>query len=65
MIETVEIKYKGTEIICYVLKKKNDNSQYIVPLNPTNKDYQDIQEYIKNGGVIIDNPPLPTEEISE
>ena len=28
-----------------------------VPLDPANTDYQDIQEWIKDGGTVIDNPP--------
>ena len=28
-----------------------------VPLDPANTDYQAIQEWIANGGEVIDNPP--------
>jgi len=28
-----------------------------VPLDEANKDYQAIQEWIADGGVVIDNPP--------
>ena len=28
-----------------------------VPLDEANSDYQAIQEWIANGGVVIDNPP--------
>jgi hypothetical protein len=42
-----------------------DGKKLSVPNETANKDYQDIQEYIKNGGEIIDNPPLPADEISE
>jgi hypothetical protein len=34
-----------------------DNIVYSVPLDPANTDYQDIQKWIKEGGVVIDNPP--------
>ena len=32
-----------------------DGITSFVPNQPANKDYKDIQEYIKNGGVVIDN----------
>jgi hypothetical protein len=42
-----------------------DNGQsWSVPLNEANTDYQAIQEWIKEGGEVIDNPPSdnpPTE----
>ena len=28
-----------------------------IPLNPANTDYIAIQEWIKEGGTVIDNPP--------
>ena len=33
-----------------------DNIVYTVPLDPANTDYQAIQEWIKEGGEVIDNP---------
>ena len=35
-----------------------DNSTIFVPLDPANLDYQAIQEWIADGGVVIDNPPM-------
>jgi len=29
-----------------------------IPLNEANTDYQAIQEWIADGGVVIDNPPM-------
>jgi len=34
-----------------------DNSTIFVPLDPANTDYQAIQEWIADGGTVIDNPP--------
>jgi hypothetical protein len=34
----------------------NGETSY-VPLDPANTDYQAIQEWIKEGGTVIDNPP--------
>ena len=28
-----------------------------VPLDPANTDYQSIQKWISEGGVVVDNPP--------
>jgi hypothetical protein len=39
------------------LMKKNDGVLYSVPLDPANTDYQAIQKWIAEGGVVIDNPP--------
>jgi hypothetical protein len=35
----------------------DDGKILFVPLDPANTDYQAIQEWIKEGGVVIDNPP--------
>lgn len=34
-----------------------DSTIKTVPHNEENLDYQEIQEWIANGGVVIDNPP--------
>jgi hypothetical protein len=33
------------------------NIMSFVPLDPANTDYQAIQEWIADGGTVIDNPP--------
>ena len=35
----------------------DDGKKWSVPLDPANSDYQAIQEWIKEGGTVIDNPP--------
>jgi hypothetical protein len=40
----------------YKMVLSNDRV-YSVPLDPANTDYQAIQEWIAEGGVVIDNPP--------
>jgi len=35
----------------------NNNKITFVPLNSENTDYQAIQKWIAEGGVVIDNPP--------
>ena len=35
----------------------DDGTVWSVPLDPANTDYQAIQEWIKEGGEVIDNPP--------
>ena len=35
----------------------NNGKEYGVPLDEANKDYQEIQEWIADGGTVIDNPP--------
>ena len=41
----------------YQIKFVNSNIEYSVPLESSNTDYQAIQEWIKEGGEVIDNPP--------
>lgn len=57
MIINVEKIYTSTSFMYLITL--SDGKKWSVPLDPSNKDYQTIQEYIKNGGVIIDNPTLP------
>jgi len=41
-----------------MIKVTSDNKVFWIPNNATdNKDYQAIQEWIAEGGVVIDNPP--------
>jgi hypothetical protein len=42
--------HTGYEII-------ENNIMSFVPLDPANTDYQAIQEWIADGGTVIDNPP--------
>jgi len=56
MINTVEKKYKedNNNFVCYKMTTL-DNKEYFVPLDEANTDYQAIQEWIAEGGVVIDN----------
>ena len=36
---------------------KEDGTVWSVPLDEANTDYQAIQEWIADGGTVIDNPP--------
>ena len=52
----IEKKYYKNQFTSY--KMTLDNGQvWGVPLDPANTDYQAIQEWIKEGGEVIDNPP--------
>jgi len=55
MIQTVEklYDYRGNFISYRITTKSNE--QISVPLNPDNTDYQAIQEWIADGGTVIDN----------
>ena len=35
----------------------NENVVWFVPLNSENTDHETIQEWIADGGTVIDNPP--------
>jgi hypothetical protein len=59
MINTVEKIYDledGSRTTCYKVTYDNDIISF-VPLDPANTDYQAIQEWIAEGGEVIDNPP--------
>jgi hypothetical protein len=47
--------YDNSIISCYEVIE-NDKRLY-VPLDEANTDYQAIQEWIADGGTVIDNPP--------
>jgi len=53
---TVEKQYNDTGTIFQNYKVTlNDNTILYVPLDEANTDYQAIQEWIAEGGVVIDN----------
>ena len=55
MIETVEKKYNPISNQFDTYKMIKDGITYYVPLDETNRHYQEIQEWIAEGGTIIDN----------
>ena len=56
MIDTVEKKYYLNNFNSYEITL--DNGTVIsVPLDEANTDYQAIQQWIADGGTVIDNPP--------
>ena len=57
MIDTVTKNYFDGEFISYQVTYVNSNRVKSVPLNEANADYQEIQEWIAEGGMVIDNPP--------
>jgi hypothetical protein len=54
MINTVEKIYSVGEFVNYKMILTNGTT-WFVPLDPANTDYQAIQKWIENGGVVIDN----------
>jgi hypothetical protein len=52
----VEKQYINNQFISYKMTL-DDGTVWSVPLDEANSDYQAIQEWIKEGGTIIDNPP--------
>ena len=56
MINKVEKIYSVGEFINYKMTL-TDGKIWFVPLDEANTDYQAIQEWIADGGVVIDNPP--------
>ena len=56
MINTVEKNYSTTNTSSYNFKvTKQDGTIMFVPNDEANTDYQAIQEWIAEGGVVIDN----------
>ena len=57
MINTVEKDYTITtnEFCGYKVTYTNSNLTSYVPLDEANTDYQAIQEWIADGGTVIDN----------
>jgi len=57
MIETIKKNYFSGKFVSYQITYVNSNIQLSVPLEPANTDYQVIQKWFSEGGVVIDNPP--------
>jgi len=60
MINTVEKIYRSVPVVEFTNTYKvtySDSTVKFVPLDEANTDYQAIQEWIAEGGVVIDNPP--------
>jgi len=56
IINTVEKKYNLENTFnSYQVTYVNSNIVLSVPLDPANTDYQAIQEWIADGGTVIDN----------
>ena len=55
MIKTVKKIYTSNSFN-YVMTLDNGDS-WSVPLDEANTDYQEIQQWIADGGTVIDNPP--------
>ena len=56
MINTVEKKYNlANNFYIYKVTYQNSSVEKFVPLDEANTDYQAIQEWIADGGVVIDN----------
>ena len=55
-IKTVTKNYNlsGT-FVSYQVSYENTNIERSVPLDPVNTDYKEIQEWIADGGTVIDN----------
>jgi len=48
--------YNELEEFCsYQIELENSNKQISVPIDEANRDYQAIQEWIADGGTVIDN----------
>lgn len=54
MINTIEKQYIRNEFVSYKMIL-TDEKEFSVPLDEANTDYQAIQEWIAEGGVVIDN----------
>ena len=57
-IDTVEKTYSfiTKEFVNYKVTT-NENVVWFVPLNSENTDHETIQEWIADGGTVVDNPP--------
>ena len=56
-INIVTKHYDNNVFNFYEVSLNTDSKVYIVPLDEANTDYQAIQEWIADGGTVIDNPP--------
>ena len=57
MIDTITKNYVNGKFVSYQVTYVNSNIVRSVPLATANPDYQAIQEWIADGGTVIDNPP--------
>ena len=55
MINNVEKMYNTEGVVGTYKVTKQDGTILFVPLDEANTDYQAIQEWIANGGQVIDN----------
>ena len=55
MIDTVTKNYSDENFVSYQVTYVNSNLIKSVPLDEANTDYQAIQEWIADGGTVIDN----------
>jgi hypothetical protein len=55
MINTVTKNYFNGQFVSYQVTYVNSNMVRSVPLDEANTDYQAIQEWIADGGTVIDN----------
>jgi len=53
MITSVEKKYDKFGFASYIMIK--NNVEWAVPLDESNTDYQEIQQWISEGNTVIDN----------
>ena len=56
MINTVEKIYENGQFVNYKMTLSNGKI-WFVPLTSENSLYQEIQDWITDGGTVIDNPP--------
>ena len=56
MIDTVEKIYQDGKLESYKMTLSNGKFWH-VPHDEANRDYQAIQQWIADGGTVIDNPP--------
>jgi hypothetical protein len=57
MIKNVEKIYSKVDTSITYKMTLDDGKVWSVPISEDNTDYQAIQEWIKEGGEVIDNPP--------
>ena len=54
-INTVTANYVHGNLASYQVTFLNSNVVFSVPIDIANKDYQEILEWVANGGTIVDN----------
>jgi len=54
-IDKITKIYFEEEVVSYDITYVNSNFKKSVPINEANSDYQEIQEWIADGGTVIDN----------